>query len=119
VFNSNGFYSSFSYKGRPNELTIFVSVSSLSFIGPFLLRSNFADDYVPKDLFNAEGTPFDLSTSTRFPKGFDLYKEPYEGYTHAPRYSMFFFKIRDLSKVRYKFFGKIMLHYKSTYLTLQ
>ena len=50
-----------------------------------IFRSNFADDYVPKDLFNAEGTPFDLSTSTKFPKGFDLYKEPYEGYTHAPR----------------------------------
>jgi hypothetical protein len=57
----------------------------LTFQIKIAFRSNFADDFVAKDLFNPEGSAFDLSTSTKFPKGFDLYKEPYEGYTHAPR----------------------------------
>ena len=32
------------------------------------------------------GVPFDLTSSTRFPAGFDIYKEPYEGYTHRPHF---------------------------------
>ena len=32
------------------------------------------------------GVPFDLTSSTRFPQGFDIYKEPYEGYTHRPHF---------------------------------
>jgi len=44
-----------------------------------------ADDVRPRGLFLDEGEPFDLTSSTRFPKGFDIYKEPYEGYTHPPR----------------------------------
>merc|ERR1712223_2335573 len=50
-------------------------------------RSKFADDSIGAvDLFLKPGEPFDLSTSTRFPKGFDIYKEPYEGYTHRPHF---------------------------------
>ncbi len=49
-------------------------------------RSNFAEDYKPRELFIGENDPFDLSQSTRFPRGFDIYKEPYEGYTHRPRF---------------------------------
>ena len=32
------------------------------------------------------GVPFDLTSSTRFPQGFDIYKEPYDGYTHRPHF---------------------------------
>eukprot|EP00094_Tigriopus_californicus_P003329 TCALIF_03202-PA protein Name:"Similar to unc-89 Muscle M-line assembly protein unc-89 (Caenorhabditis elegans)" AED:0.27 eAED:0.27 QI:0/0.83/0.76/0.92/0.91/0.88/25/216/2842 len=49
-------------------------------------RTLLADDMIPKDLFLEEGAKFDLSQSCRFPKGFDIYKEPYEGFTHAPRF---------------------------------
>jgi len=49
-------------------------------------RSNFAADFGLKDLFLKPGQPFDLTASTRFPKGFDIYKEPYEGYTHRPHF---------------------------------
>lgn len=49
-------------------------------------RSNFADDLAASSPFLPEGQGFDLSTSTKFPKGFDIYKEPYEGYTHMPRF---------------------------------
>ena len=49
-------------------------------------RSNFAADFGPLDLFLKPGQPFDLASSTRFPKGFDIYKEPYEGYTHRPHF---------------------------------
>merc|ERR1719462_70908 len=49
-------------------------------------RSLFADDLAVESPFLPEGAAFDLSTSTRFPKGFDIYKEPYEGYTHMPRF---------------------------------
>jgi serine/threonine protein kinase len=49
-------------------------------------RSNFATDSGPKDLFLQPGQPFDLTASTRFPQGFDIYKEPYEGYTHRPHF---------------------------------
>jgi serine/threonine protein kinase len=49
-------------------------------------RSLFADDLAPADPFLPEGSAFDLSTSMKFPKGFDIYKEPYEGYTHMPRF---------------------------------
>jgi len=49
-------------------------------------RSNFAADMGPLDLFLKPGQPFDLASSTRFPKGFDIYKEPYEGYTHRPHF---------------------------------
>ena len=41
-----------------------------------------AEDIRPADLFDPEGTPFDVKHSSRFPKGFDIYKEPYEGYSH-------------------------------------
>ena len=27
-----------------------------------------------------------MTSSLRFPKGFDIYKEPYEGYTHRPHF---------------------------------
>ena len=49
-------------------------------------RSHFADDLAASSPFLPEGQGFDLSTSTKFPKGFDIYKEPYEGYTHMPRF---------------------------------
>ena len=50
-------------------------------------RSNFAGDVAgPRSLYLEDGDPFDLNQSRRFPKGFDIYKEPYEGYTHAPRF---------------------------------
>jgi len=49
-------------------------------------RSNFASNLSVGDLFLAPGQPFDLTASTRFPKGFDIYKEPYEGYTHRPHF---------------------------------
>ena len=39
-----------------------------------------------KLLINFSGMPFDLTSSTRFPQGFDIYKEPYEGYTHRPHF---------------------------------
>ena len=48
-------------------------------------RSNFSRDPVVSEPFLAPGQPFDLSTSMKFPKGFDIYKEPYEGYVHPPR----------------------------------
>merc|ERR1719206_1373929 len=48
--------------------------------------SNFASNLSVGDLFLAPGQPFDLTASTRFPKGFDIYKEPYEGYTHRPHF---------------------------------
>ena len=32
------------------------------------------------------GIPFDLTSSTKFPQGFDIYKEPYEGFTHRPHF---------------------------------
>jgi len=49
-------------------------------------RSNFSANFSSGDLFLAPGQPFDLTASTRFPKGFDIYKEPYEGYTHRPHF---------------------------------
>ena len=49
-------------------------------------RSNFAEDMRPRELFLGPNEAFDLSTSSRFPKGFDIYKEPYEGYTHKARF---------------------------------
>jgi len=49
-------------------------------------RSNFAATNTYGDLFLKPGEPFDLTASTRFPKGFDIYKEPYEGYTHRPHF---------------------------------
>lgn len=49
-------------------------------------RAYFADDMGPESPFLAPGQAFDLSMSTRFPKGFDIYKEPYEGYTHRPHF---------------------------------
>jgi len=49
-------------------------------------RSNFSADSGVNDLFLAPGQPFDLTASQRFPKGFDIYKEPYEGYTHRPHF---------------------------------
>ena len=49
-------------------------------------RSNFADDSAGKELYLPAGEPFDLTASCRFPKGFDIYKEPYEGYTHRPHF---------------------------------
>ena len=36
--------------------------------------------------FSIPGVPFDLTSSTRFPQGFDIYKEPYDGYTHRPHF---------------------------------
>ena len=49
-------------------------------------RSKFGADLGAGDLFLKPGEPFDLTASTRFPKGFDIYKEPYEGYTHRPHF---------------------------------
>ncbi|XP_040572571.1 protein Obscurin [Lepeophtheirus salmonis] len=49
-------------------------------------RSLFADDTGPRDLFLPKGSQFDISVSTRFPADFDLFKEPYEGYTHRPHF---------------------------------
>ena len=49
-------------------------------------RSQMAADVNEKDLYLPEGEKFDLARSSRFPKDFDLYKEPYEGYTHRPRF---------------------------------
>ncbi len=50
-------------------------------------RSQFAADLAgPRQLFLEDGEPFDLNRSRRFPKGFDIYREPYEGYTHPPRF---------------------------------
>jgi serine/threonine protein kinase len=49
-------------------------------------RSKFSADFGPRDLFLEPGQPFDLTASMRFPKGFDIYKEPYEGYTHRPHF---------------------------------
>merc|ERR1712180_144523 len=49
-------------------------------------RSNFAASCGPADLFLKPGEPFDLAASTKFPRGFDIYKEPYEGYTHKPHF---------------------------------
>ncbi len=50
-------------------------------------RSNFAADLAgPREIFLEEGEPFDVNQSRRFPRGFDIYKEPYEGYTHPPRF---------------------------------
>ena len=45
-----------------------------------------AEDIRPAELFDPEGTPFDVKHSSRFPKGFDIYKEPYEGYSHRPKF---------------------------------
>jgi len=49
-------------------------------------RSKFGAELGAGDLFLKPGEPFDLTASTRFPKGFDIYKEPYEGYTHRPHF---------------------------------
>merc|ERR1719175_302153 len=49
-------------------------------------RSNFSANQMSGDLFLAPGEPFDLNASIKFPKGFDIYKEPYEGYTHRPHF---------------------------------
>jgi len=49
-------------------------------------RSNFSTTDGSGDLFLLPGQPFDLTASMRFPKGFDIYKEPYEGYTHRPHF---------------------------------
>ena len=49
-------------------------------------RSNFSTANGSNDLFLLPGQPFDLTASMRFPKGFDIYKEPYEGYTHRPHF---------------------------------
>jgi len=49
-------------------------------------RSNFSASSSADDMFLAPGQPFDLTASMRFPKGFDIYKEPYEGYTHRPHF---------------------------------
>ena len=49
-------------------------------------RSKFGADLGAGDLFLKPGEPFDLTASMRFPKGFDIYKEPYEGYTHRPHF---------------------------------
>merc|ERR1719244_817290 len=60
----------------------------LSDPGPYCVahRSNFAAPNAFGDLFLKPGEPFDLMASTRYPKGFDIYKEPYEGYTHRPHF---------------------------------
>jgi len=60
----------------------------LSDPGPYCVahRSTFAAPNAFGDLFLKPGEPFDLMASTRFPKGFDIYKEPYEGYTHRPHF---------------------------------
>ena len=42
--------------------------------------SNLPGNYFPSKLI------FPPSHFFRFPKGFDIYKEPYEGYTHMPRF---------------------------------
>jgi len=49
-------------------------------------RSNFSANQGPRQLFLKPGQPFDLNASTKFPMGFDIYKEPYEGYTHRPHF---------------------------------
>jgi len=49
-------------------------------------RSKFGAELGAGDLFLKPGEPFDLTASIRFPKGFDIYKEPYEGYTHRPHF---------------------------------
>ena len=49
-------------------------------------RSVFGADFAAGDLFLRPGEPFDLTASMRFPQGFDIYKEPYEGYTHRPHF---------------------------------
>ena len=49
-------------------------------------RSNFAASTNADNMFLPPGAPFDLTASMRFPKGFDIYKEPYEGYTHRPHF---------------------------------
>jgi hypothetical protein len=49
-------------------------------------RSQMAEDIKPRELFAGEKEAFDVNQSIRFPKGFDIYKEPYEGYSHRPRF---------------------------------
>lgn len=52
----------------------------------FVIRSYFAQDAEPEKQFLEQGEKFDLAKSKKFPQGFDIYKEPYDGFTHRPRF---------------------------------